>query len=246
MSKKPIIGLSCDYVFDSSGRYPGYKKLIVNKDYCDSIRLAGGIPVIIPMSHDRELLKEELKILDGLVMIGGADIDPTYYGEEHLPLNGAAKLDRDIYDMIIYEASRELKLPVFGICRGFQVINVFEGGTLYQDLEYFKKDHLMHAQHQNPEGKVHKVFLEGESWLKEVLKKDEIWVNSFHHQAVKDIAKSLKITGRSSDTLIESFEKKGEHFVVGVQWHPEKMAARENRQMLGIFEAFINKLKKEN
>lgn len=243
MKKKPIIGISSSLIVDQGGMFPGYKRAYVNKDYVDAVLENGGIPLIIPFTEDEEVIKLQIDIVDGLILSGGHDVDPLNYNEEPKQKLGEIFPERDKYDFALLKYSKEKKIPILGICRGFQVINVYEGGNLYQDLSYVGSEVLKHSQGHRPELKTHKVEIMDNSILKDIIGENEIGVNSFHHQVIKDVAPNYNIVAKAKDGVVEAIENKDYPFLLGVQWHPEMMF-RYHKDINKIFVKFIEKCMK--
>lgn len=238
--KKKIIGISSDFFFLENKVSESIRRLFINEDYTKAIELAGGLPIIIPLSNNKELLKETLSLCDALLLTGGADINPFLYNEERTEKLGNIKPERDFYEKDLYLIAKEMKLPIFGICRGMQIINVLEGGSLYQDLSYKKckeNSYIEHLQKDNKNYPCHYVSLFENSYLYKIFNSKKIAVNSYHHQAVKKLASKFNLTAQSTDGVIEGFENKEEK-IICIQWHPEKML--DNSKMLEIFKFFIS------
>lgn len=202
------------------------------ENYAAAVKACGGIPVL-------EYNPEELDSFDGLILCGGSDIDPAYYGEE---INGSEKIDleRDEAEFALAKAFLKAGKPVFGICRGYQLLNILFGGSLHQHIE---TAHI-HRADENGD-KVHPVIAEKESILSG-LYGERFSVNSSHHQAIKVIGEGLRVTLRSEEGVIEGFEH--EHLpVLGVQWHPERMCCDHSRSDtvdgLKIIQYFLNLVK---
>lgn len=219
---KPIIGISGSVIIDDGGMFPGYRRSYVNEDYVDSIVQNGGIPYIIPFNEDEEVVKEQLLNVQGLVLSGGHDVDPHNYGEELEQKIGDVWPERDVFDMRLLKLAEENNIPVLGICRGMQIINVAHGGSLYQDLSYRKEKTLKHSQNQTPTLVTHTVKADPSSKLVDILGKDEFLTNSFHHQIVKKVAPDFTVTAKCVDGVVEAIENK-DASVIGVQWHPEML-----------------------
>ena len=207
--------------------------------YFQSVVMAGGAPVILPVTTDIAALASVIDELDGLILSGGGDICPDYLGEEPVPEIGATDSFRDEYDFIVLRLACNRQIPVFGICRGHQVINVAFGGTLYQDIyTQFSKDALKHSQDKARDEATHEVsIINIPSRLRKILNNPKnltLPVNSFHHQAVKQIAPEFIVTAIASDGLIEAMEHP-EYPIFSVQWHPEPMAVAGNEAMLNLF-----------
>jgi putative glutamine amidotransferase len=205
--------------------------------YDDAVLRAGGLPVhlpVLPSGRNRELLD----LVDGLILSGGGDVDPSAYGEE--PQQGLflVESDRDVAEGELLHAAAESRVPVLGICRGLQLINVSFGGTLVQELAGESgQDH--HPQHVPDAKPVHPVLVEPGSLLAHAVGDTRIDVNSTHHQAVDVIPDSLRVTARSLDDVVEGLElRRSDVWVVGVQWHPEAMEAQDPVQRR-LFRALV-------
>jgi len=228
MEKKPIIGISSSVIVDESGSFAGYKRAYVNKDYVDAVVRAGGVPLIIPFTTDKEVIISQAQLIDGLILSGGHDVSPYNYGQEPNQKLGETFPERDTYDMTLLEESKKRNIPIMGICRGFQLINVAAGGTLYQDLSLIPGNVLKHFQGSKPT-------------LKTLGK--ETMVNSFHHQALDKVADEFRVVARASDGVVEAIEHKTYKFLVAVQWHPEMLAV-ECEKARELFVRFIEEAKK--
>ncbi|WP_338066439.1 gamma-glutamyl-gamma-aminobutyrate hydrolase family protein [Sporosarcina koreensis] len=232
MDVKPLIGITCHN--DLEYRY------MLNHAYVQSITEAGGVPVLLAMGMktEPELLAERL---DGLLLSGGFDVDPLCYGEEPHGMLGDISPGRDAQELELARKFLETDKPVLGICRGHQVLNVVQGGTLYQDI-YSQRDRvpLQHAQKATREHLSHKVTVTPDSRLAQIFGAQTILVNSFHHQSVKEVGESLAVTGTASDGIIEAIESKIHAFAVGVQWHPENTACAGDIYSKRLFKAFVS------
>lgn len=237
--RKPIIGITS--AWENDPNLQNYFRNCVSIDYSKSVIEAGGIPIILPTLDNLEVIKEQIKILDGIIFSGGADINPTLYGEEFKNGIGVVSLERDRGEFLILEEFIKTGKPILGICRGHQLLNVFMGGTLFQDLKYSNREVLKHRQDFYPDMPVHKVKIVDKDNILAELYGDEIFTNSFHHQAVNNLGKNLTPIAISSDGIIEAFQMKEHKFFYGIQWHPEMMTARGNTEMLKIFKKFIEK-----
>ncbi|MEQ8197315.1 MAG: gamma-glutamyl-gamma-aminobutyrate hydrolase family protein [Clostridiaceae bacterium] len=219
------------------GRVIGDEKMSVNADYANAIFKAGAIPVILPVIADHEYIEELAAGLDGIVVTGGGDLNPLYYGEEPRPLQGTISAARDEFDLAVIEKSMKLNKGILGICRGIQVLNVFLGGSLHQDISYGYPGAVKHFQSGDNDRATHTVEFTDEGNLVKIFGK-KIFVNSFHHQSISRLGKDLIATAYSRDGVIEAVEMKGNNKVFGVQWHPEKM--RNNPDMDKMFRYFID------
>ncbi|WP_288868129.1 gamma-glutamyl-gamma-aminobutyrate hydrolase family protein [uncultured Parvimonas sp.] len=238
---KPVIGISGSILINKGNAFSGYRRSYANQDYVEAVLRAGAIPFIIPFNEDLEATREMVEKVDGIILSGGHDVNPYYYGEDPMLKIGELFPERDVFDMELYKTAIELKKPIFGICRGYQIINVINGGTLYQDLSYADFVKIKHDQVDNPTQATHFVELEEGTFLKNILG-EKYKVNSFHHQILKDVAPGFKVVAKSSDGVIESIEKITEDsFVIGVQWHPEMLSA-SNEKSQAIFNAFVKKV----
>lgn len=230
---KPVIGLSSSYSLEN-------KQYTVPEDYVKSIKLSGAVPIILPPTFDADI-EEFLGLVNGIILTGGVDVDSQLYGENPIPLQGSIDPLRDSFELSLIKAALRIRKPIFAICRGIQLLNVAAGGTLYQDVNGQLKGSLKHRQQAPTYYPTHKVRLEEGSRLYGIFGKSSVGVNSFHHQAVKDIAPAFRATAWADDDLIEAIEWEGSDFIVGVQWHPERMIDGE---MLKLFEAFTIALKR--
>ncbi len=234
---KPLIGISCSYD-QGEGRF------FLSEAYLEAVIKAGGMPVILPGAGLLKTVNPYLAAVKGLVLAGGGDVDPAYFNEEPLPGLGEITPDRDRFEINLIKTALRKNLPVLGICRGMQVLNIACGGTLIQHLPSVIKKPLKHAQSAPAWHPTHQVFLERSSRLAQVLKTETARVNSFHHQAVRDPAPGFQVSARSADGVIEAIEHPGFGFVIGVQWHPEYLAGKDLISRL-LFQAFIQAAKKE-
>ena len=242
MSKMPIIGISSSIIVDNSGSFAGYMRAYVNKDYVDAVIRAGGVPLIIPFSVDKEVIISQAQLIDGLILSGGHDINPYNYGQEPSQKIGETFPERDTYEMILLEESKKRNIPILGICRGFQLINVAAGGTLYQDLSLIPGNILKHNQVSNPTLKTHKIEIKENSFISSIFGK-ETMVNSFHHQAIDKVANDFIVVARASDGVVEAIEHKTYKFLVAVQWHPEMLAVNCEKAK-ELFSKFVEEAKK--
>ena len=242
MSKMPIIGISSSIIVDNSGSFAGYMRAYVNKDYVDAVIRAGGVPLIIPFSVDKEVIISQAQLIDGLILSGGHDINPYNYGQEPSQKLGETFPERDTYDMLLLEESKKRNIPIIGICRGFQLINVAAGGTLYQDLSLIPGNILKHNQVSNPTLKTHKIEIKENSFISSIFGK-ETMVNSFHHQAIDKVANDFIVVARASDGVVEAIEHKTYKFLVAVQWHPEMLAVNCEKARV-LFSKFVEEAKK--
>lgn len=238
--KKSRIGIAANLLIVEGGMLPGIYRSYVNHDYVESLERAQCIPVLLPVLSDLSDVREQLYGLEGVIISGGYDIDPLLYGESPLPGQGYAMREVDTYYMELIRAADVLKLPILGVCKGLQAINVAYGGTMYQDLKSQKPDAFEHTQQAPRCNPSHYVTVEKDSFLGAVLAEKEL-VNSFHHQSIKGLAEGFKVTARSDDGVIEGIERQDGSFMCGVQWHPEMMAKFGNEKMVSLFKSFGQK-----
>ncbi len=218
------------------------KTVSVNYAYILSVLNSGGLPVILPPADSDEIIEEAVRGVDGLLVTGGNDMRPQLYGEEPCWGQGSFSPERDHLDLAAIRAAYGRKKPIFGICRGIQAINVFFGGTLYQDLRQEKFCTVKHFQDSESSCASHTVEIGGGSVLLPVLGK-KIMTNSFHHQAVEQPAEGFLVSARSKDGVVEAMESTEGPWVLGVQWHPELMASAGDTVMQKIFSLFVEACK---
>ncbi len=214
---KPIIGINCDY--EEEGRFP-YS--FINRDYTEAVITAGGIPLLLPVIKNKDNVECFLEKIDGLLLTGGNDVPPQRYGKERHAETVCVHPDKDMSDTILIQAALQMKKPVLAICYGAQLLNVSLGGSLLQDIPSGYKTPIIHRElHDNQY--THSVRIEKDSLLYEIVGVHEIETNSTHHQAVLTLGRGLKDTAHSADDIIEAIECRDYPFLVGVQWHPERM-----------------------
>lgn len=209
---KPLIGVTSD--IDQNG------DTLVQTRYIQAVRRAGGVPVILPVGL--EAIEEVCDRLDGVLLIGGEDVDPYLYGEEPHRQLGKVLPERDESELALIKHMADQDKPVLGICRGYQLMNVAFGGTIYQDVyAQLSEDLLQHHQVTDLDFAFHSIDIVGDSKLAEWAGTSEVRVNSLHHQAVKEVKAPLVVTAVAKDGVIEALESTAHRFLVGVQWHPE-------------------------
>lgn len=206
-----------------------------------SIELAGGIPFIIPVTTNVTLIEQTLSQLDGLLMSGGEDINPAYYGEEVSEHCGKINDARDEYELLLLKKAMDRNLPIFGICRGLQLINVAMGGKLYQDIPTEHPSDIKHTVFETVADPVHDISIEAGSVVATWLNTNRLPVNSKHHQGIKTLAPELKITAWSMpDSIPEAIEAYPIRPIMGVQFHPELNAAEGDSTCLHLFEHLVS------
>ncbi len=222
---KPMIALTCGCSWEEGMYY-------VKEAYVRCIEAAGGIPLLVPPLQAEGDIQEILKSVDGVLLPGGVDIDPVHFGEE--PREGLGRVEPS-WDRLELAAARYAlvrDLPILGICRGAQVLNVAAGGSLYQDIiSETRGECLQHSQKAPRWYATHSIKIERESLLEKMLGMQAVRVNSHHHQAVKMPAPGFRATAVSADGIIECIESEHHRFACGVQWHPELMVEHYPEQM---------------
>jgi putative glutamine amidotransferase len=215
---RPRIGITV-----SQTREPALGRLYnsVSLSYARGVLKAGGLPVMLPVLFGTEAA--QLEHLDGVLLSGGVDVDPEHFGADHEAGLGEVDPERDAFELELYRLTRERRIPVLAVCRGFQLVNVAEGGTLHQHLPGTHGVWADHAQTAKPPVLSHRVRIAGGSRLSQVLEAagfgtESMRVNSYHHQGVKDVAPGLTVNAWAPDGLVEGLEGPG---VIAVQWHPE-------------------------
>ncbi len=228
----PLIGITCHHGLEY--------QYILNHSYVQSVTEAGGVPLLLAMGikSDVDMLVDRL---DGLLLSGGFDINPLFYEEEPINELGEISSGRDANELELVRAFLQADKPVLGICRGHQVFNVAQGGTMYQDIyAQIEGNVLQHAQLARRDHLSHRVQLEEGSKLAAILGSSDILVNSFHHQAVKDAGDEIAVCGTSSDGVIEAIVSESHTFALGVQWHPENTACAGDPPSKNLFAAFVD------
>ncbi|HDO26108.1 MAG TPA: gamma-glutamyl-gamma-aminobutyrate hydrolase family protein [Nitrospirae bacterium] len=198
--------------------------------YAEAVARAGGYPVFLPPSSDRNAAKRLAGLIDALLISGGYDIAPAFYGEKRKASMRLISPERFHFERNILRAIMARKKPVLGVCYGVQFLNVALGGTLYQDLAKQKKDAISHRSG-------HKVEIYKGSKLYYILGKENIKVNSDHHQGIKKPGKGIIVSASSGDGLTEAIELEDYPCFIGVQWHPEMLSDRHSKK---LFKSFVN------
>lgn len=235
--KKPFIGITCNYMISETGMSLGQERDYVTKETIDAVVEAGGVPILIPILNSEEDLLKIMDSMDGIILSGGYDVNPIYYGEEPTKYVGFTYTPRDLFELFIVKAAIEKDMPILGISRGQQVMTVAFGGKLYQDIAENGESHLNHMQRASINDIGHYIDIKPNSRLYKIFDSDRLLVNSFHHQAAKMVPNSFNISATSSDGIVEAIEHKTKP-IMAVQWHPEIMI-KNHPIMLKIFEEFI-------
>ncbi|HEY5610860.1 MAG TPA: gamma-glutamyl-gamma-aminobutyrate hydrolase family protein [Thermoanaerobaculia bacterium] len=225
---KPLIGIGADVFQGTRERAFAYVT------YVEAVKRAGGVPVVIPPQPEN--VEDVVGGLDGVLLAGGEDCDPSVYGEEPHPNCKAMDARRQANDLALAKAARDLRVPALGICLGVQMMNVAAGGTLIQDIASQHDNAMEHASDPTDRRR-HEVRVHEGTRLESIIGSGAMNVNSSHHQAVKRAGAGLRVTAQATDGIIEGLEDPDHPFYVGVQWHPEDMNGEGSASKL--FQAFI-------
>ena len=236
--KKSVIGVVplVDYEKESWWMLPGYMEGILE---------AGGFPVMLPLTQDSGVIGQILESVDGLLLTGGQDVSPEFYGEERLNYCKECSPERDRMEDLLLKGALQKDLPVLGICRGIQFLNAALGGTLYQDIPSQYETSVTHCQRPPYDVPAHEVGLTEGGPLHRLLGCVRLPVNSYHHQAVKKLAPPLKVMAVSEDGLTEGVYMPDRRFVWAVQWHPE-FSWRSDENSRKILKEFVRRCKNED
>ena len=229
MNNSPIIGVTP--LWDAER-----KSVWMLPDYLDGIKAAGGLPIILPIEMTEEDADQIVATCDGFLFTGGQDVAPELYGTKDTTGTVVSSPERDKLETLLLKKALQADKPILGICRGFQFLNVFLGGTLWQDLPSQHPSDIVHRQGKPYATPTHQVTLSGD--LRTLLCKETLEVNTLHHQAVKDLGSDLIPMAVAPDGLIEAAQMTSKRFVWAVQWHPEYMF-KTDADSLAIFSWFI-------
>lgn len=235
MKQQPVIGILGYQTQPNPG-------IGLRQTYIDSILRAGGLPVILPMFTTEENVSQALELIDGLLISGGCDVNPARYGEEKLPECGESCEVRDESELLFVRHARAAKMPIMGICRGMQLLNVAYGGTLIQDLPSQRGLPLeKHKQSEPYNVLVHDITLTDGGLLQRVTGKKHFMTNSVHHQAIASLGSTLKVEAVCEDGVIEAVSDSEDEAVFGVQFHPELFSG-EHEYAQKLFDYFVSKV----
>ncbi len=238
LPKRPLIGVPMGR--ERSQRFFGLPMYIMNQTYVRELERRGALPVMIPLHMSEATLRGIFETLDGLFLPGGEDIDPSNYGEERHELLGPVDRERDRTELLLTRWALEAGMPILGVCRGVQLINVAAGGTLYQDLTSQRPDLNKHDFYPPKYERFrisHAVRIEPDSRLAQILGHIHE-INSMHHQGIKELGQLLRVVAMAEDGLPEAVEVPELPFVLGVQWHPEELA-KTDQHSADIFYHFV-------
>jgi putative glutamine amidotransferase len=227
---RPVIGITPS--FDNEKQY-----VQMPMTYIRSVELAGGLPLVLPITDDKAMIAEMLSRVDGLLFSGGPDIDPQLFNEEPIPGQGGISPQRDLLDLELMRLALAKDMPILSICRGIQVLAIAAGGTLYQDINSQVKGTMKHAQEAPRWYATHSISVKPGTKLAAIMQAATLRVNSFHHQAVKDVPRDFIVSAEAEDGIVEAIESAKHRFAFGVQFHPEGF--HESRVFLPIFEALV-------
>ena len=234
---RPVIGLTVALDAECTTTSPNA--------YSQAIELAGGLPVLLPYTEDPDMLSAYLGLCDGFFFTGGADVDPTRYGEEILPVCGELQVQRDAMEFSLLSHVLPTEKPILGVCRGTQLINAALGGTLYQDIPSQLQTTLTHRQLEPKFAYSHAVDVLPNTPLSALIGTRRIAANSFHHQAIKAIGDGLAVMATAEDGVIEALYHTAHPYMRLYQWHPERLCDRDEVH-LAPFVEFIAACRNEN
>ena len=235
---KPVIGITGNISLLSSAQpfNVNYSPLGFSK----AIEKVGGSPIILPIM-DTDNAEELISIVDGLLLTGGEDVSPKLYNEEPRMVIGPTSPERDRSEILLLKEAMKQQKPILGICRGLQLINVVLGGSLYQDLSENKDITIQHVQKTKPHHPTHSIAVKEKSHIAKIFQTGD-YVNSFHHQVIKDVADGLTVSAWSQDKVVEAIELfENNQSILGLQWHPELNVLKNNEQSLAIFADLVKR-----
>ena len=212
----PLIGITCSHQWEEPRRF------YVHTAYVQAVAAAGGIPVLVPYQDD-SCLEAILGQIAGLLVPGGSDLDSSHFNQELHPKSGIIDPWRDCLDLAMIRGALARELPILAVCRGSQVLNVACGGSLIQDIESQIQEPIKHQQQAPAWYPTHEVAIEAGSLLARIFETTSLRVNSFHHQALDQIASGFRVSAAAGDGVVEAIESVNHRFVLGVQGHPELM-----------------------
>jgi putative glutamine amidotransferase len=238
MMHRPLIGVTMGR--EKSQRFFGLNLFIMNQTYVRTLEQLGALPVMIPLHMTEASLRGIFERLDGLFLPGGEDIDPANYGAERHDLLGATDKERDRTELLLTHWAVEMGMPVLGVCRGAQMINVACGGSLYQDILSERSDLAKHDYFPPSFERFrisHPIDIEADSRLAHAMGQIHE-VNSMHHQGIDRVGYGLRVVARADDGLPEAVEAPALPYIVGVQWHPEELA-KTDQMSANLFYDFV-------
>ena len=241
---KPVIGINCDLDTTGGARKVRNPYLFVYTAYFDAVAQAGGLPLLIPFLSHQHDLEQTLNHVDGLLLTGGADLDPSCYGEAAHSETKAGPVRRMAFDLMLARTALAGELPILGVCLGMQLLNLAAGGSIRQHIETDVPGFLAHQQMDRAGEAVHTVTIRSESRLARVVGPEDLEVNSTHHQALAEVAPGFEVCARAADGIVEAIEREAPGRVLGVQWHPERLLEHPRHRRL--FEALVHAAVRRN
>jgi len=238
MKKKPIIGITPDLAQNCEKySYASFPWYALRKNYADAIIKAGGVPLLLPYQH--EAIDQLMELIDGVVLPGGdEDIHPKFYEPEYAEDIVISNEERDNFEILVLKKSLKKDIPILGICRGMQLLNIIFGGTLIKHIPDYIKDGIVNHEQPSPKDIVsHGIEIKANTRLAKMTNNNKTMVNSTHHQAVNRVGNNLIISATAEDGIIEAIESLEHKFVIGVQWHPEYI--NDNGIDLALFKELV-------
>jgi len=228
---KPLIGITCSWD-EEKGRY------FLPEAYAGAVTAGGGIPLLLAYNWDHSALKGITGTISGLILSGGVDVDPFHFGEDPISAGGEVTPLRDEFELMLAREALSSNMPVLGICRGMQVLNIAAGGDLYQDLSQLNTGAIKHVQQAPRWHPTHEIEVRAGTMLASITGVSRVRVNSFHHQALRKLAPGFTVAACSVDGIIEAVEAQNYLFAMGLQCHPECLW-KSNRLFLSLFEKMV-------
>lgn len=229
---KPFIGITCSWD-EEKGRY------FLPEAYAGAVAAGGGIPLPLAYTCDDSSLKRIVETVNGLILSGGVDVDPLYFGEDPIPAGGEVSPLRDQFELMLAREALSSNIPVLGICRGMQVLNIAAGGDVYQDItSQLGGGIIKHCQQAPRWHPTHEIEVRRGTLLATITGADRLRVNSFHHQALRKLAPGFTVSASSADGVIEAVESQNYLFAMGLQCHPECLW-KSNPLFLALFEKLV-------
>lgn len=231
---KPVIGITAAFDFEKATSN-------LKDDYYEAIIQCGAVPVLIPVTEEKSVWVEYLDICDGIILSGGPDVDAGYFGQNNMPYSREISPIRDSMELFLVQQALTVNKPLLGICRGIQVINIAAGGSIFQDIYAENNSDIKLIQHSQMAPRwhqIHSIGIVNSTCLHGVFRRESLKVNSFHHQAVREVAPGFIINASSEDGIIEAISNENKKFALGVQWHPENLW-RKDKFHLKLFERLV-------
>lgn len=238
LTKRPLVGIPTWN--DDSVFYPGVELYGINVSYVNTLRKAGALPILVPLHMDKDSLRGIFERLDGIFLAGGGDIAPRVYNPKSREAFDSSDIERDITELTLVKWALDANMPVLGVCRGIQIINIACGGSLYHDLSKERPGEIRH-DYIGPDYKrdqiSHEVTFPTSGYLSDIFGAST-GVNSMHHQGVAEVGMGLQVAATSADGLTEAVHSTEHRFVLGTQWHPEELMKTDTRHKT-VFNDFL-------